>query len=190
MAARARRALVVLSVPHALLTLVWFLNGLVWPNRVVWFNGLLMVPLFLATGLLLLTRHLRRTLPYLAWAVAVLDALGLVPTALYMANIVSAKTNPDTSPDATTRFQAHQLWEQEPGLPVYALVLLALTAALQLASVVTLAAWARHWHGTWRAHLWAHYLRRRTARQGPAAGAAAAADSSSSASSASGSAGL
>ena len=145
MASETRRLYLGLAVPHVVLSTAWFLCGLIWQNRVVWFASGTLVPFYLATGLLILARHMWRTLPYLAWGVAVLDALSFVPVGFYAANIITAYTGPGDSPDATTRALANQLWNNEPGLPILALSLLGAMAVLQLATIVALAVWGRRW---------------------------------------------
>ena len=120
------RALAVAAVFHGVLTCAWFVAVVLTPGQAVWNNGLLLVGTFVATGLLGMHSHHVVALPYMAWAVALVDLLGLVPVALYMARLALARGSVGDT-----------LWMPSGlVLTISALVLLGLTAATHLFTII------------------------------------------------------
>lgn len=116
---------------HLLVTALWFASGVLLPTRAIWNDGLLLVPTFAASGLLLIHGRLVVSLPNLAWGAALLDFLGLAPLALYAARILFA-----AAPAAAATEYARALWEREPVITLYVLALLAATALVHLFTIV------------------------------------------------------
>jgi hypothetical protein len=149
---RQQRLWTGVAVAHSLLALVWFLASLGWQNRAVWFMAGALVPAYLATAaaLLLATAVLPLAgsdgpeaagahaliMPFVAF-IGVLDTVALIPIGLYIYNMFSAHATPDGAvDDPTTRDLAHRIWETEPALAIFTLVMLGLTALAALAGVV------------------------------------------------------
>ena len=124
-------------VLHALVSLAWFLLPMIWPQKVVWFQGASLVATHMATGVLALFRVLHDARRAARTLAAIFDFVGLVPVGLYMANLILARglTSLDADPD--TLSLAHLLWQREEALAITVLVLLAATALVHLFVVVS-----------------------------------------------------
>jgi uncharacterized protein (DUF983 family) len=126
-----QRALAVAAVFHGVLAGAWFVLGVLVPGAASLRDGLLLVPTFVATGVLTLTdaaltpdawRHL-------AWAAAFLDLLGVPPLALYVARLVLARESPAAG---------EVRWTPGANLDttIAALVLLSLTGLAHLYTII------------------------------------------------------
>lgn len=127
---RCQQALLVAAVFHGVLASAWFVLGVLVPGAASLRDGLLLVPMFVAAGVLTLTagRHLNDEVwRHLAWTAAFLDLIGLAPLALYMARLVLARDAPLAT---DTRWAPSGI-----NVTIAALTLLALTALTQLFTV-------------------------------------------------------
>lgn len=122
-------------VLHALVSFFWALVGALFPERVVWFGGTALVLTHVATGLLLGSVRAKRTRRNFEWGAAVCDAIGLVPVALYLANLIAARVAPNGGSNGLVRQMAHTLWTTEGGMAVAAVVLVGATALVHLVTI-------------------------------------------------------
>lgn len=125
-----QQALFAAAVFHGLLACAWFVLGVLAPSAGALRDGLLLVPTFVATGVLTLTDGRfgvdgpRRRL---AWTAGFLALIGIPPVALYMTRLVLARDSPLLPGD--TR------WTTGIDVTIAALVLLSLTALTHLYTV-------------------------------------------------------
>jgi hypothetical protein len=128
---RRQRYIAIAAVLHGILAAAWFVLGIIVPSAGALRDALLLVPTFVATGVLMLgdPRLPPELWRHLAWAAAFIDIIGLPPLGLYMARIVLARTAPTAN---DTR------WTTSDGLSatVAALVLISATALAHFYTIV------------------------------------------------------
>lgn len=126
--ARISRWLNFLGLLASVISGVWFALAVVFPDRRVWNDSLLLIPGFVLTGLLFpaaaLWRHDKVVARPFLWIIALVGLAGLVPLALYTQRLVAATSDPTST-----------LWQNEKVVSTIAATMLGCTAVSHLVTI-------------------------------------------------------